>query len=239
MAQQTQVTRVVPVFERFVERFPTPRSLADAPTDAVLSAWEDLGFLRRALTLRDAATRIAEEGWPRDPRGLAELPGVGPYTAAAVACFAFGHPVPAVDVNLRRVLSRWAGEALSPGAASRLASELIDREHPADWNQAVMDLSAARCRPRDPRCEACPVSSWCADPTVEVASRRQSTFEGSVRQARAALLKAIAADGPHRADGLAATLRLEEDQVARAVSDLVSEQILVEEAGIVRLADQS
>lgn len=235
MAQQTQVTRVAAVFERFVVRFPTPRTLADAPTDEVISAWEDLGYLRRALALREAAARIANDGWPRDPESLSELPGVGPYTASAVACFAFGHAVPAVDVNLRRVLSRWTGETLAVDEARRVGSALLDQGHPAEWNQAVMDLAAAHCRPRSPRCGSCPVVRWCTDPSIEIGARRQSRFEGSVRQARASVLKTLAASGPLPVEDLVASLPLAEDRVSRALSDLVDEGIVVETGGLLRL----
>jgi A/G-specific adenine glycosylase len=238
MAQQTQVTRVAPVFERFIVRFPTPRVLAESPADEVISAWEGLGYLRRALALREAAARIADDGWPRDPEGLERLPGVGPYTASAVACFAFGHAVPAVDVNLRRVLSRWTGRALCVEEARGMGAELLDADHPAEWNQAVMDLAAAHCRPRNPGCDACPVASWCVDPSIEIGSRRQSPFEGSVRQARAAILKTLAAEGPVGVKGLAASLGLAEDRVARAVSDLVGEGIVSEAGGMLRLDGQ-
>ena len=239
MTQQTQVGRVSAVFERFVARFPTPQTLAGAPTDEVISAWEDLGYLRRALALREAAIRIADHGWPRDPEGLSDLPGVGPYTASAVACFAFGQAVPTVDVNLRRVLSRWTGETLAVEAARRVGSEMLDDDHPAEWNQAVMDLSAAHCRPRNPRCGRCPVVAWCADPSIEIDARRQSPFEGSVRQARAAVLKTLASNGPLPLHELIASLPLAEDRVSRAVSDLVDEGAVVDTNGRIGLDGQA
>lgn len=193
MSQQTQLARVVPAFERFIARFPAPLALAEAEPSDLLRIWDGLGYQRRALNLRRAAAIVASEGWPTTTQGLQSLPGVGTYTAAAVACFAFGEPVPAVDTNLRRVLSRWTGEPLGGSALMRRAEELIDRRHPAEWNQAIMDLAATICRPRTPACGLCPVEEWCADPTVYVSPPRQSRYDGSVRQARAAILKALAA----------------------------------------------
>ncbi len=195
MAQQTQLARVIPAFEQFIERFPTPSDLADADLGDLLNLWGGLGYQRRAINLRKSAALIAAEGWPSDLAGLRSLPGVGPYTAAAIACFAFGAATPAVDTNLRRVVSRWDGEAQSGSRLASRALELLDFSRPADWNQAMMDLGATVCRPREPRCGECPVERWCSDPDVYVPPPHQSPYEGSVRQARAAILKAIASDG--------------------------------------------
>lgn len=195
MAQQTQLSRVIPAFEQFMARYPTPLDLADAELGELLNLWGGLGYQRRAVNLRRSAAVIAAEGWPSDVAGLRSLPGVGPYTAAAVACFAFGEATPTIDTNLRRVVSRWDGEALSGGALDSRALELLDSSRPADWNQAIMDLGATVCRPRDPLCDECPVERWCSDPVVYVPPARQSPYEGSVRQARAAILKVIASDG--------------------------------------------
>lgn len=193
MSQQTQMARVVPAFERFMSRFPTPRALAEAEPAEVLRAWDGLGYQRRALNLRRAAAVVVAEGWPPTAEQLQRLPGIGPYTAAAVACFAFGEAIPAIDTNLRRVLSRWVGEPLAGSALTRVAEALIDGRQPASWNQAIMDLAATVCRPRTPDCGACPVEEWCTDPTVYVPPIRQSHYPGSIRQARAAILKALAA----------------------------------------------
>jgi len=233
MAQQTQLNRVVPAFERFMERFPAPVDLAGASLEELIRLWDGLGYQRRAVNLRKAAMRIAVGGWPTTSATLASLPGVGPYTAAAVACFAFGEAIPAIDTNLRRVISRWDGEALQGRSLETRATELIDEDHPAEWNQAIMDLAASICRPRAPACEACPVATWCKDPSVYVPPPRQSGYEGSVRQARAAILKQLA-QGATTIEDLSAIPAA--DHLHRALSALEREGVIERHAGLVRLA---
>ncbi len=191
MLQQTQVSRVIPAWHAFRAAFPNPAELAHSSLADAVQAWGDLGYQRRVRYLRETARIIVARGWPTTAAGLQDLPGVGEYTAAAVACFAFDEAVPAVDVNLRRVLSRWAGVSLTPAAARRSAREALGS--PAgDWNQAMMDLGATLCRPIHPRCGECPVRDWCADPSVSLPSARQPTYAGSVRQARATIVKLLA-----------------------------------------------
>jgi A/G-specific adenine glycosylase len=190
MLQQTQVSRVVAHFDEFLARFPTIEDLAGAGFPDVLAAWVGLGYNTRAKRLHEAARRIAAEGWPTDPAGLEELPGIGSYTAAAIAAFAFGGQVAAVDVNQRRVLSRWHGEVLTGAALEAMARQHLPADA-ATWNQAVMDLGALVCRPLRPRCDVCPVSDWCAGPEVATPPRPQGRFEGSVRQARGAVIRAL------------------------------------------------
>ena len=149
MLQQTQASRVVPFYRDFIARFPTVESLAAATLSAVLDAWSGLGYNSRAKRLRDAATKISESGWPRTLDGLLELPGVGPYTAAAIACFAMGEAVATADTNARRVISRWRGVALEGAALKRAAAEEL-RSPAATWNQAIMDLGATICLPTNP-----------------------------------------------------------------------------------------
>jgi A/G-specific adenine glycosylase len=144
---------------------------------------------------------------------------VGPYTAAAVACFAFGVPVPAVDTNLKRVLGRWLGRTPTDGDAN----DLLDPARPQDWNQAMMDLGATICRPRSPSCGSCPVRSWCVDPGFYRPPVRQSVYEGSVRQARAALLKHLAAQGAVAPGEAADRLGLAAEKVAAALEALRTE----------------
>ncbi|HSM01831.1 MAG TPA: A/G-specific adenine glycosylase [Acidimicrobiia bacterium] len=190
MLQQTQVARVVPVYQRFVERFPTVEAVAEARLGEILEVWRGLGYNIRARRLRDASRIVASEGWPRTAAGLRRLPGVGPYTAAAVASIAFGERIPAIDTNVRRVLSRWFGEPLS-GAGLRGAAGGEVAADAGSWNQAVMDLGATVCRTRDPRCDLCPVASWCEDPSIYQPPRRQSAFLGSDRQVRGAVLGSL------------------------------------------------
>jgi A/G-specific adenine glycosylase len=189
MLQQTQVARVIPKFVSFMEVWPDVASLAAADTDVLLREWSGLGYNNRALRLREAARVVAAVGWPDSIGGLRELPGIGPYTAAALGSISFGIEVPAIDTNLRRVLSRWAGESLSPHDLASYAAEVIAA--PAgDWNQALMDLSSEMCSVTDPACDLCPVSEWCLDPTVYEPPRPQSPFNGSHRQLRGALVRA-------------------------------------------------
>jgi len=167
MAQQTQVSRVELAWPVFMARFPTPAALAVAPTSEVLRAWAGLGYNRRALGLQRAARRIVEGHDGRVPGSVAELealPGVGPYTARAVAAIAFGVPVAAVDTNVRRVVGRLlelTGEGSSATALQGAADGLVDPARSADWTHAVMDLGATVCRGR-PICAACPIRPWCA-----------------------------------------------------------------------------
>lgn len=173
MAQQTQVERVVPRWEQWLARWPTVEALAAAPVADVIREWQGLGYNRRALALHQAARHVAAHGWPDE---LTELPGVGRYTADAVACFAFGRDVLPVDVNVRRVRER-TGHDFSPAAA-----------------QALMDLGATVCLARVPRCGECPLAARCPSRGRRYEPlRKQGPFEGSFRQQRAATLRLVAA----------------------------------------------
>jgi A/G-specific adenine glycosylase len=172
MLQQTQVERVVPRYLRWLERWPTAQALADASTADVIREWQGLGYNRRAVSLKRAAEHVAARGWPDD---LTELPSVGPYTAAALANFAFGRRVLPVDTNVRRVQERTRAE-FGPAAA-----------------QALMDLGATICLARVPRCDACPLAGECPSRGRRYEPlRRQSRFQGSFRQRRAATLRLVA-----------------------------------------------
>ena len=167
MAQQTQVARVDGKWRPFMDRFPTPADLATAPAGDVIRAWSGLGYNRRAIELQRAARAIVGSGGavPADVAALQALPGVGPYTARAVAAIAFGKAVGAVDVNVRRVLGRLTtGESLPVPArvAQAAADALVDSSRPADWTHALMDLGATVCRPGRPACGVCPIRAWCA-----------------------------------------------------------------------------
>jgi A/G-specific adenine glycosylase len=180
MLQQTQVDRVIPRYDAWLERWPTVESLAAASTAEVIVAWQGLGYNRRAVNLHRTAIQVAEHGWPDD---LTELPGVGPYTAAAVGNFAFGRDVLPVDTNVRRVRER-TGEQFD-GACT----------------QALFDLGATVCLARVPRCGACPLAAACPSRGRRYEPlRKQSRFEGSFRQRRAAALRAVAA-GAQTSDG--------------------------------------
>jgi A/G-specific adenine glycosylase len=171
MLQQTQASRVVPRYVAWLERWPTIEALAAAPTHDVLRAWQGLGYNRRALNLHLAAREVAANGWPED---LTALPGVGRYTADAVACFALGRPVLPLDVNVRRVLER-TGSSFDHTCA-----------------QALMDLGATICIARVPRCGECPLADACPSRGQRFEPvRKQSRFEGSFRQRRGAALRAL------------------------------------------------
>jgi A/G-specific adenine glycosylase len=167
MAQQTQAARAAEAWTRFLAEFPTVHALAAAGPAAVLRAWRGLGYNRRALALRRAAIAIVTEHdgrVPDDLEALQRLPGVGPYTARAVAALAFGRRVGAVDTNVRRVLNRAVGGRLDAFAAADLqiiADAGVPAGRPGHWTHALMDVGATFCKPRNPRCDACPARSWC------------------------------------------------------------------------------
>ncbi len=172
MLQQTQAERVIPRYVAWLERWPSVEALAAASSADVIREWQGLGYNRRGLNLHRAAQRIAAEGWPDD---LTDLPGVGPYTAAAVASFAFGRDVLPVDTNVRRVQER-TGRRFSPAAG-----------------QALMDLGATVCLARIPRCGICPLAAECPSRGRRYEPlRKQSRFEGSFRQRRARTLRLVA-----------------------------------------------
>ncbi len=189
MLQQTQVDRVIPKFEHFIDQWPTIEHLAEADTVDVVEAWSGLGYNARAIRLVESARIIVESGWPTTPAELRQLPGIGPYTSAAISSIAFGYDTPAIDTNVRRVLSRWTGTILEGDNLIEVANSLVGR--PAgDWNQAMMDLGATICRPRNPTCDGCPVAPWCTDPSAYLAPPKQGTFKGSNRELRGALVRA-------------------------------------------------
>jgi A/G-specific adenine glycosylase len=189
--QATPVARVVPYYERWMARWPTPCALAAAPLGEVLAAWQGLGYPRRARNLHAAAAAVCAGGWPPDDR-LTDLPGVGPYTAAAIRCFADGAPVLPRDVNVARVLARrfpggWPGTPEGMGWAA---------------GQALMDLGRLWCTARAPGCDGgCPLRDGCAAADagtvrdVTPPGRRQGRYEGSMRQRRGVLLRALAERG--------------------------------------------
>ena len=183
MLQQTQVARVVERYEAWVARWPDPAALAAAPVADVLRAWVGLGYNRRALRLRDAAAVVARDGWPED---LRTLPGVGPYTAAALGAFAFGRDEVALDTNLRRVLERTGGRLALPAGRG------------AAFNNAVMDLGATVCVARRPRCAACPLAcGWVAGEAAAAPARGlRPRVEDTDRYVRGRVVAALAAGEP-------------------------------------------
>lgn len=239
MLQQTQTARVVPAFRRFLERFPTVRALAAAPRAEVLRAWAGLGYNRRAIALAEAARAIVRDHdgvVPGDVAALRALPGVGPYTAAAVAALAFGVPVVAIDTNVRRVVARVRAGVGDPAVVDateleRLAGAWLGRSDPGAWNQAVMDLGRVHCRPR-PRCDACPLARGCrfrrSGSRDGVPARRSAEpFEGSTRQLRGAIVRALASGPPTMSLRTLANLtEADEERVRASVATMDREGIV-------------
>lgn len=160
MLQQTRVAAVIPYYERFLKRFPRVEDLAQASETELLSLWAGLGYYSRARNLQKAARQIVElGGFPRDQATIRDLAGVGDYTAAAVASIAFGLPHAAIDGNVRRVIMRLVGNVTADIGA--IATQIMDRRQPGRWNQAMMELGATVCLPREPLCDACPISGEC------------------------------------------------------------------------------
>jgi A/G-specific adenine glycosylase len=209
MAQQTQMSRVMPSYERFVAAFPTLESLATASAGDVIRVWAGMGYNQRAVRLHRAAREIHASGWPRDAASLARIHGIGPFTAAIIASFAFGETAACVDTNVRRVLGRLAGdEQISATQLQSLADASIAHDAPARWNQAVMDYGARVCGVR-PKCDECVVAAWCpsreryAAPKPRVSdargaynakprpAKREAPFEGSTRWYRGRIVDAL------------------------------------------------
>ena len=242
MLQQTPVARVLPVHEQWLERWPTPAALAAEPTGEAVRAWGRLGYPRRALRLHAAATAIvAQHGGevPHSYDDLITLPGVGDYTAAAIAVFAHGRRHAVLDTNVRRVLARVVAAQEFPGpsvtrAERSLAESLLPPDDPtaATWSVAVMELGALVCTASAPRCGECPVSDLCAwraagHPAYDGPPRRGQAWAGTDRQCRGRLMAVLSdADGPvHRS-------RLErawpdEDQRRRCLDSLVADGLTV------------
>lgn len=242
MLQQTPVARVEPVWRAWQERWPTPADLAAAPTADVLRAWGTLGYPRRALRLARCARAVVDRYGGELPTTEAELrtlPGIGPYTAAAVVAFAHGRRAVVLDTNVRRVLARTlAGEALPSPHLTRAEQGRADAAWPADdaravaWSAAAMELGALVCTARAPRCAACPVAASCAwraagYPPPTTAPRTQA-WAGTDRQARGRIMAALR-DGIGRLDarGLAAAWPHDDDQRERALAGLLDDGLVV------------
>jgi A/G-specific adenine glycosylase len=187
MLQQTQVARVLERWPAWIARWPTAEALAAAPLAEVIAAWSGLGYNRRAVALHRACVAIAADGFPGTYDGLLRLPGIGPYTAAAVACIALGEERIPEDVNVRRIATRALGGATIAPPGGGGAAELT---------QALFDLGATVCIARRPRCAACPLAARCPSAgQTFAAERRQAPFAGSRRERRGALLRRLTAGG--------------------------------------------
>ncbi len=245
MLQQTQALRVIPKWEAFIAAFDTPSSCAEASLGDVLRLWQGLGYPRRARNLHAAAAQIsAADDFPSNLDALLRLPGVGAYTARAVLAFAFEADVAVVDTNIARVLARVSGRRLAPKEVQAVADSALPPGQSWAWNQCLMDLGAVLCRPTSPRCEVCPLASCCAwrgsgaDPAVGSAgvSTTQARFDGSDRQARGRLMKALVA-GPVAAERLAAVMGCDAARADRLTKELNSEGLVVATRIAVRLPE--
>jgi A/G-specific adenine glycosylase len=242
MLQQTPVARVLPVHEQWLDRWPTPAALAGEPVGEAIRMWGRLGYPRRALRLHAAATAIVERhdgDVPADHDVLRALPGVGDYTAAAIAVFAFGRRHAVLDTNVRRVLARSAsGVALPPAALTRGERDLATRLLPDDdvdaatWSIALMELGALVCTAGRPRCGACPLADRCGwraagYPAHDGPPRRGQAWAGTDRQCRGRLMAVVRdAEGPVRQERLARAWD-EADQRTRCLAGLVEDGLLV------------
>ena len=247
MLQQTQAARAASAFEGFLRRFPDLSSLAAASRGDVIRAWAGLGYHRRAVALHEAARTIVRVHGgmvPREPRALQRLPGVGPYTAAAVAAIAFNRPVVAMDVNVRRVTSRVVlGREPEDGNDPQIAVAaglLLDPRGPGTWNQAMMDLGREVCRPA-PRCEVCPFERSCrfrgaGRPGRVTAARTQPPFEGSNRQVRGRIVAALRVRPSAGIAGLVVATGIDLDRVEVAAAGLVRDGIVERRGRSLRLA---
>jgi len=240
MLQQTPVVRVLPVYETWMERWPAPRDLAAEPSGEAVRAWGRLGYPRRALRLHACAVAITDDHGGEVPDrydDLRALPGIGDYTAAAIASFAFGRSHPVLDTNVRRVLGRAISATEFPPASvtraeRELAAALVPDEHPELWAVGVMELGALVCTAANPRCDACPVIDRCAwqqagRPAYDGPPRRGQTYAGTDRQCRGRLLAVL-----RDAESVVPQHRLEAawDDVAqrtRALASLLDDGLVV------------
>jgi A/G-specific adenine glycosylase len=235
MLQQTQAARVEPAFLAFVRRFPTVGALAAADRADVLRAWAGLGYNRRAVSLHRAARVVVQEHRGRVPVEVAllrRLPGVGPYSAAAVASIAGGVAVAALDVNVRRIVARVSSGADPTSAdVDAIAASWVDRSDPGAWNQALMDLGREHCR-AVPRCDGCPLERWCAFRlaggaiAATTVARRQPRFDGSMRQVRGRIVGVLRERPRATTSALSVWTGVPRDRVAIALDALVRDGIV-------------
>lgn len=248
MLQQTQVDRVIPRWQAWLERWPTPQALASSSVADALMMWDRLGYPRRARWLWQCATIISEQYdgiIPEDDDALRALPGIGTYTAAAIRAFAFGRRALVLDTNVRRVIARhWLGQdrpTPQPTSAERALAASVwpsGDASAARWSAAVMELGALICTARDPRCAQCPIAGTCAwraagYPQTSTPRRKQAPYEGSDRQARGAILAALRQRDQSFAQ-LAEVLP-DKDRLTRIINSLTTDGLVEKHRGRFRL----
>lgn len=242
MSHQTQVERVAPIWVEWMRRWPTPAAFAQAPTDEVLRAWGSLGYPRRALRLKECAQVIVDKhagAVPSDVDALLALPGIGDYTARAVACFAFGANVPVVDTNVRRVVARAQhGRPLATPRKSELAEveALLPAENGPEFSVGLMELGALVCTAKTPACEMCPVSrcKWVLagrpEPTTEEAGKRRTQkFAGTDRQVRGKIMRLLRESDSAVEQSLIDALWPDQAQLSRALFSLLDDGLAVQD----------
>jgi A/G-specific adenine glycosylase len=244
MLQQTQVPRVIPKWFAFLDAYPTVDACASATLGDVLRHWQGLGYPRRARNLHACAVAVRDAGaFPDTLDGLLALPGIGPYTARAMLTFAFERDVAVVDTNIARVYARVLGRRLTPKEVQAAADACVVHGDAWAWNQSLMDLGATLCRPRSARCTECPLADGCAwrlaggpDPATGSAgvSTPQGLFDGSDRQARGRLMKALTGGAVRRGD-VAAVMQRDGATADRLVADLCAERLVTSDGEVLHL----
>lgn len=248
MSQQTQIDRVVPKFVAFIAEYPNPGACAAAPLADLLTIWQGLGYPRRCRNLHEAAKLMVRDHDAQVPASLDELlalPGIGDYTARAVLAFAEHVEIGIVDTNVSRVLARLSNTPLRKREAQDLADHLVPSGLSWEWNQVLMDFGATCCAARSPQCERCPIVDSCSwrihggdDPAPASAgtSKPQARFEGSNRQARGKLMKALVAGGVMRNKAEHAMgLANQSDRAETIIESLLADQLIVESNGVLQL----
>lgn len=263
MLQQTQVERVIPKYHAFLAQFPDVHALAAAPTSAVITAWQGLGYNRRAVYLQRTAQAVVSQyggEFPRDVAALKALPGIGAYTSGAIACFAFEQDVAFLDTNIRRVVIRLWSDPHQPIPNEQELTALAASQVPAGqgwaWNQAIMELGAVICTAKSPKCPLCPLRSDCADyaarraadmalaplPTPaprRVAERKDAPFVGSNRHIRGRIIDALrVAPQTHAAlRAMLAThgINCDEHKFTTIIAGLIRDQLVVQDGDVVQL----
>jgi A/G-specific adenine glycosylase len=248
MSQQTQIDRVVPKFQAFIEAFPTPRECADAPLSELLTIWQGLGYPRRCRNLHEAAKLMVcdhHSQVPADLELLLALPGIGEYTARAVLAFAEHADVGVVDTNVTRVFARVLNKPLGKRETQTIADSTVPVGLSWEWNQVLMDFGATCCVARSPKCDQCPIETSCGwrlhggdDPAPASAgtSKPQARFVGSNRQARGKLLKVLVAGGVMRNKAeYAMGLVQQPDRAEMIIESLLADHLIIDVNGMLQL----
>ena len=249
MSQQTQIDRVVPKFDAFISAFPSPLECANAPLADLLTIWQGLGYPRRCRNLHEAAKVMVQHHdaqVPTDLDQLMALPGIGDYTARAVLAFAEHVDVGVVDTNVTRVLARVMNMPLGKREAQQLADQVVPSGLSWEWNQVMMDFGATCCTARSPKCTECPISQSCLwrqsggeDPAPASAgtSKPQARFEGSNRQARGKLMKALVSSGlPREKAKRIMGLEEQHERAELIIESLLLDRLISEVDGVLQLA---